>query len=185
MDINPDQYALLALRLNVADAQDAIDRFATAWKRLFPEKTFQYSFLDEQIRKEYTGIAEFGLTVQYFTGVAVIIACLGVYGLVLFVVQRKRKEIAVRKIHGASILNVAKHLTKEFLSINALSLAVAFPVSYYLGSQWLNNFAFRVDINIWPFIISFCLILGVTVATIGYQIIRAARISPVAILPSK
>jgi len=152
---------------------------------LFPEKAFQYTFLTEQLNQQYANFRNFGRIIQSFSLIAILISCLGVYGLVLFVVQRKVKEIGVRKVLGATVPSILGLIYKDFAFLLLLGFAFAIPVSWYLLQQWLANFTYRIDIGILTYALSFILILLIVSLTISYQALRAAQVNPVKSLRSE
>jgi putative ABC transport system permease protein len=153
--------------------------------RCSPEKSFQFNFLDQQLDSQYQNFQNFGIIIQTFTWIAILISCLGVYGLVLFVVQRKVKEIGVRKVLGASIGSILTLIYKDFGWLLAIGFVIAIPASYYLMNQWLENFTYRVDIDTLTYLVSFALVLVIVTLTISYQAIKASLANPVKSLRSE
>jgi putative ABC transport system permease protein len=152
---------------------------------LFPEKSFQFTFLDEQLDQQYSNFQNFGKIIQSFALIAILISCLGVYGLVLFVVQRKVKEIGVRKVVGASMTNILQLIYADFMWLLVIGFVLAVPISYYFINQWLNNFVFHTQIDFVTYVISFVLVLIVVALTISYHAIKAALANPVLSLRSE
>ena len=140
---------------------------------------FTYSFLNEAYKKQYdieTRIATFS---KYFAGLAITICCLRLFGLAAFTAQKRRKEIGVRKVVGASVMNITGMLAKDFLRLILLSLLIAFPVSWWLMHDWLQSFAYRIHISASVFLITESAIIIITILTISYQLIKAALANPV------
>lgn len=185
LDIEPDQFNTLSVKFENTNVQQTITKLKDEWNRMFPEKTFEFTFLDEQINQQYENYQNFGSIIQAFTFIAIVISCLGVYGLVLFVVQRKVKEIGVRKVLGATIINILKLIYKEFAWLLVIGFVLAIPLSYYLISNWLGNFTYRISIDVLTYIISFAIIILVVALTIGYQAIKASVANPVTSLRSE
>ncbi len=185
MDVNPNQFNALSVRFENANIQSTLDKLELEWNRMFPEKSFEFNFLDEQINQQYSNFQNFGTIIQTFTLIAVLIACLGVYGLVLFVVQRKVKEIGVRKVLGASIGSILNLIYKDFAWLTLIGFVLAVPASYYLMSQWLNNFIYHTPIDVGTYLISLVLVLAVTALTISYQAMKASMANPVKSLRSE
>lgn len=123
--------------------------------------------------------------VQVFTIIAVLISCLGVYGLVLFVVQRKVKEIGVRKVLGASVGNILKLIYADFGWLLLIGFILAIPSSYYLLDRWLENFTYRTTIDVLTYLVSLALVSSIVVVTIGYQAVKASFANPVSSLRSE
>jgi putative ABC transport system permease protein len=185
LEVDPDQYSTLSIRFTNANVVQAIERIQTEWNRMFPEKTFQYTFLDEQLAQQYQNFTNFGNIIQAFAFIAILISCLGVYGLVLFVVQRKVKEIGVRKVLGATVISILRLIYREFAWLLIIGFVVAIPLSYFLISKWLENFTYHASIDVFSYLISFTVIIIIVAATIGYQAVKASLANPVRSLRSE
>ena len=185
LELNPNQYNTLSVKFENEDVQPTLDKLEKEWARMFPEKAFQFSFLDEQLDDQYRNFRNFGTIIQAFTGIAILISCLGVYGLVLFVVQRKVKEIGVRKVLGASVSNILGSLYKDFALLLLIGFVLAIPVSYYLMGQWFENFTYRTTIDPFTYLLSLALVVIIVTLTIGYQALRASFANPVRSLRSE
>jgi len=185
ISLDPKQFSVLSIRFNNPDVQEVVKQIGTDWSGIFPEKAFEYRFLDEQLNDQYSNYRDFGTIIQTFAIIAILIACLGVYGLVLFTVQRKVKEIGVRKVLGASIGNVLILIYRDFAWLILIGFVLAVPASYYLLNQWLTNFIYHTAIDVVTYGLSFFLIVMVVSLTISYQAIRAARANPVTSLRSE
>jgi putative ABC transport system permease protein len=172
-------YNTLSIKFENADIKSKIKNISDEWNLVFPEKAFEFTFLDDQLREQYESFTNFGLIIQSFTGIAMLIACLGVYGLVLFTVQRKTKEIGVRKVLGASVGSVLKLIIKDFAILIFLGFVIAIPVSYYFINTWLDNFVYRTPISGLIYWVSLAIITLIVGLTIGYQSIRAAQTDPI------
>ncbi|GHM98895.1 ABC transporter permease [Cytophagales bacterium WSM2-2] len=179
MDINPNQYNTLTIRFDNENILQTISSLEKKWNELFPEKGFQFTFLQEQLNQQYRNFQNFGTIIQTFTGIAVLIACLGVYGLILFVVQRKVKEIGVRKVLGATVPGILKLIYSDFIWLILIGFVIAVPVSYYLLNQWLTNFIYHISIGYFTYAISLGLVLLITTLTIGYHAFKASIANPV------
>jgi putative ABC transport system permease protein len=185
LSIDENQYNTLAIKFESSDPLKMIKTIESDWNQIFPEKAFEYSFLDEQINRQYAGYQNFGSIIQTFSGIAILISCLGVYGLVLFTVQRKVKEIGVRKVLGASIRSVLMLIYRDFVVLILIGFILAVPCSYYLLQQWLTNFVYHTTIDALIYAVSFLSVLAVVSATIAYQVLRAASANPVDSLRSE
>lgn len=185
LDVNPNQFVTLSVRFENDNIQSTLSKLETQWNTMFPEKSFQFSFLDEQIDQQYSNFRNFGIIIEVFTGIAVLIACLGVYGLVLFVVQRKVKEIGVRKVLGASVGSILNLIYKDFAVLILIGFVLAVPGSYYLINQWMQNFIYHTTLDVGTYVISLMLILFITSATISYHAIKASLANPVKSLRSE
>ncbi|HNM14593.1 MAG TPA: cell division protein FtsX [bacterium] len=149
------------------------------WQQVMPQYPFVYQFVDEELEKLYK--AEQRLTGIYtsFTVLAIIISCLGLFGLASFTTEQRTKEIGIRKVLGASIPKIIIMLSTEFLKLVLLSNIIAWPVAYFLMSRWLQDFAFRVDIGIMTFILAGTTALCIALITVSYQAIKASSANPV------
>lgn len=183
--IDQNQFNTLSIRFENSNVQTTMDLLAAEWNQTFPEKSFEYYFLNETLNQQYSNYQNFGRIIQSFTAIAILIACLGVYGLVLFTVQRKVKEIGVRKVLGASVQNILMIVYRDFALLIILGFVLAVPISYYFMSQWFDNFIYHTSIDALTYLISLIFILVIVSATISYQAIRAAMANPVKSLRSE
>ncbi len=179
LEYNADQMNQLSIRFENANVEQTIDKIEKTWNSMFPEKSFQFTFLDEQLNLQYQNFQNFGTIIQTFTFIAILIACLGVYGLVLFVVQRKVKEIGVRKVLGASVSSILNLIYRDFALLIVVAFVFATPVAWYFMDQWLENFSYRTSIDVWTFVLSFLLVVAITSLTISYQAVKASMANPV------
>lgn len=185
MELNPNQFNTLSIRLDQADASHMVEKIGEQWKAVFPEKAFEYTFLEEQLNEQYASFQNFGLIIQAFTIVAIVISCLGVYGLVLFVVQRKVKEIGVRKVLGATVANILQLIYRDFAWLVVIGFVLAIPISYYFLNKWLLNFTYRTSIDAGTYVISLTIVVITVALTVGYQAVRASITNPVKSLRSE
>ncbi len=185
IELDPDQFSTLSVKLDQRDAKEVIEKLEADWNKIFPEKAFEYSFLDEQLNDQYSNFQNFGTIIQTFTGIAVLISCLGVYGLVLFTVQRKVKEIGVRKVLGANIGSILYLIYKDFALLLLIGFVLAVPASYFFMNQWLDNFIYRTNVSVVTFAISLLVVFIIVSLTISYQALRAAYTNPVKSLRSE
>lgn len=179
LEMDPTQFATMSIRIAGTDTEALIRSLESLWKASFPEKAFEYNFLDEQLSEQYATFLNFGLIIQSFTLVAIVIACLGVYGLILFVVQRKVREIGVRKVLGANVGNILVMIFRDFSLLLIIGYLLAIPASYLLLDRWLSNFTYRVSIDIVTYIFSLLVLASVVFSTIAYQAVKASLANPV------
>lgn len=185
IELNPNQFNALSIRFDNDQIEQTITAIEAKWNTLFPEKAFEFSFLDVQLNEQYAAYSSFGSIIRTFTAVAILISCLGVYGLVLFVVQRKVKEIGVRKVLGASVPHILRLIYKEFVLLVVVGFALAIPLSYYLLNQWLENFTYRITLDVVTYSVTLAILFGITFLTISHQAIKASLINPVNSLKSE
>ncbi len=185
MAIDRNQFNTLSIRFENENVEATITKLEQEWNRLFPEKAFEFTFLDEQLDQQYSNFQNFGTIIQVFTAIAILISCLGVYGLVLFTVKHKVKEIGVRKVLGATVSNILVLIYRDFAWLIVLGFVLAVPVSYYFMNQWFTNFIYHTNIDVLTYILSLTVILIIVTLTISYQAIRAAQANPVKSLRSE
>jgi putative ABC transport system permease protein len=185
IEVNPNQFNNLSIRFNSSDTQAILDKLESTWNKTFPEKSFEFRFLDEQLNEQYADFKNFGTIIQSFTFIAILISCLGVYGLVLFVVQRKVKEIGVRKVLGASVGSILKMICQDFAWLIVVGFVLAIPASYYLLNQWLDNFIYHITVDALTYVISFSLVMIIVLLTISYQAVKASLANPIHSLRSE
>ncbi len=179
IEYNDSQLSQLSIRFENDNIGQTMDKISSTWNKMFPEKSFQFSFLDQQLEQQYAAFRNFGTIIESFTFIAILIACLGVYGLVLFVVQRKVKEIGVRKVLGATVRSILTLIYRDFAWLILAAFVIATPAAWMLMDRWLENFSYRTDLSPWTFLMSLLLIVLVTSGTIAYQAIRASMANPV------
>jgi putative ABC transport system permease protein len=167
------------LRGDAASVQGMITLMEQKWAQFFSGNPFEYFFLDDHFAAQYKADEQFGQTFALFAVLAIIVACLGLYGLASFVTTQRTKEIGIRKISGAGVSSLLLLLTKDFLKPILISFAIAIPVTAYLLSQWLQNYAFKTTLSVWFFILPALLILFIAVVTIITKTFQAATANPV------
>jgi putative ABC transport system permease protein len=148
------------------------------WKAHFPEKDFRYSFLDDRLDRMYRTEQKLGKTLSYYTFIALFVACLGLFGLASFTIAQRTKEIGIRKVLGATEWNITLLTTQKFIGLVLVANVIAWPVAYFAMHKWLQNFAYRMDIGLWIFILTAVMSLGIALLTVGYQSIKAALANP-------
>src|SRR5690554_37180 len=177
--LNNGQTAYLPVRLHPQNLSSTISFIEEQWKKFVPDKPFEYFFLDDDFNKLYQSERKTGQIFTSFSILAIFIACLGLFGLTAFTVERRIKEIGIRKVLGASISTIVFLISKEFLKWVLLANLIAWPVAYYFMNEWLQNFAYREDISFWVFIISGILALLIALLTVSSQTFKAATANPV------
>jgi len=167
------------VKINTADVGTTIEFLEDTWNRVLPSASFGYYFLDSTFEQVYERENKLNLAVFWFSGVAIFLACLGLFGLSLFTAERRTKEIGVRKVLGASVMDIVVLITSGFTKLIGLALIIAIPVVYLLMNNWLNDFAYRIDMNVWVFLIGIISVLGISWLTVSYHSIKAATANPV------
>jgi putative ABC transport system permease protein len=172
-------YRTVAVKMNMADAQNTIKKMDKIWSGVFPDFVFEYEFYDEAIGKMYLlETAMLGL-IQAFALIAIIIGCLGLYGLVSFMVAQKTKEVGVRKVLGASVGQILWLFGKEFLKLIVIAFVIAAPLAWWTLNGWLQDFQFRIDIGAGIFLLAILVTGIIALVTVGWQSSRAALANPV------
>jgi putative ABC transport system permease protein len=177
--VNPNFFRYFALRIRSQNIPQTISHIEKTWKKFAPGRAFEYSFLDDQIDRFYRSEQRLKKIFLYFTVLAIFIACLGLFGLTSFTAEQRTKEIAIRKVFGASTSSLVNFLSKEFAKWVMLANCIAWPVSYFVMNTWLRNFAYRTGISFWIFLLAAILSLGIALLTVSYQSIKAAVSNPV------
>jgi putative ABC transport system permease protein len=170
---------IVSVKLNTSDMSRTVHSITDVWDRFSPTQPIRHTFLDESFARMYSDVQRMGSIFSTFSLLAIIIACLGLFALSSFMILQRTKEIGIRKVLGASIANVVFILSKDFLILVVVSNIIAWPVAYYFMNKWLQDFAYRIDISWWVFIISGGIALMIALATISFQAIKAATANPV------
>ena len=172
-------YDVVMIRLNSDDISGTISDIEKTYKQFDPRFPFVYSFLDEQIDRFYAQEHKLFQIFNYFSFLAVFIACLGVFGMLSYTIENRTKEIGIRKVLGANVAGIVKLISKDFIKCVLLANIIAWPVAYWAMSNWLQSFAYRVDLEMTIFVLSAVITLGIAAMTVGYQAIKAAAANPV------
>jgi putative ABC transport system permease protein len=170
---------IVSVKVNTSDMSRTIRSITGVWNRFSPNQPIRYNFLDESFAKMYADVQRMGLIFSTFALLAIIIACSGLFALSSFIIVQRTKEIGIRKVLGASISNVVFNLSKDFLILVAVSNVIALPVAYYFMNKWLQDFAYRMNINWWIFALAGGIVLVIALATVSFQAIKAATANPV------
>ena len=167
------------LRLNPQqNAQQSISKIEQVWKKYTPGVPFDYKFVDEEFGKKFLDEERFGKLSSYFAVLAIFISCLGLFGMASFVAEQKTKEIGIRKVLGASVMNLWRLLSTEFILLVVFSSALAAPIGYYLSNNWLTNYDYRIKIGWQVFVMAALAALAITLLTVSFQAIKAAIANP-------
>lgn len=168
-----------AVKLNGDDVKGTLKTIEKAYASVSPGYPFEYEFLDESFDKLYKSEHDAQILFRNFSVTAILIACLGLLGLVMYSAELKRKEIGIRKVLGASVAGIVALITKEFLILVVIANFIAWPISYYFMNEWLSDFAYKINIGLESFLISALIAFAIAVITIGFQAIKAALANPV------
>ncbi len=168
----------LAVRLRVANVSAQIESIRELWNKYVPGFPFEYSFLDDRFEDMYRSELKSGKILSIFAALAVLISCLGLFGLSAYTAEQRTKEIGIRKVLGASVSEILFLLSREFSGLVLIGFLISAPLSYFLMSNWLEDFAYRTAIGIWPFVISVALALFIASVTVSYFSIKLALANP-------
>ena len=169
----------LSVKLSTNDIQNSIEFISQKWKEFGQSKPLEYSFFDENFEETYRSEIQAGKVFTSFAVLAIVIACLGLFGLAAFTAEQRTKEIGIRKVLGSSIPQIIMLLSQEFMKWVVISNIIAWPIAYYIMHKWLEDFVYRVDINLMYFALAGFLTLMIAVITVSYQSIKAAVSNPI------
>lgn len=181
----PQYSGNLTIQLSTNQIQTNMRKLESIYKQVFPGNPFEYFFVDEAFNKQYEAEQRYSMLFLIASGLAILISCLGLFGLATFSVEQKTKEIGVRKVLGASIEHIVTLLTKDFLVLVGIAFLIATPLAWWGASKWLQDFAYRADLSWWIFGIAGALAGLIAIITVSFQAIRAAVANPVESLRSE
>ena len=183
MKIAPNDYYTMSIKLTPNSEselmQDKIQAIEKIWTASFPDFVFNYQFFDDNIKAFYEQESRYAKLFQLFSVVFLIIGCLGLYGLITFLVNRKGKEVAIRKVLGANIANILALFSKEYIQLIVLSFVLATPIAYYVVNSWLSNFANRIELQWWLFATPGLMVLVIALLVVTTKSLKAANANPV------
>jgi putative ABC transport system permease protein len=172
-------YYAAAIRIEPAAVKQTLANIETAWKKTYPENVYQFKFIDETLAKLYEQETKDYNLFKAFSAISIFICCIGLWGLITFVVVRKTKEIGIRKVLGSSVRGIVYLLSKDFLKLVIIALVIASPIAWYFMNRWLQDFAYRISISWWIFIMAGFAALVIALITVSFQAIKAAIVNPV------
>ncbi|MEB2782378.1 FtsX-like permease family protein [Algoriphagus sp. C2-6-M1] len=182
---SPESTNLVAAKINAGDEMETIKKIEALHSTFNPGFLLDYRFLDEDFQALYVSEQRVATLSKYFAGIAILISCLGLFGLATFTVERRAKEIGIRKVLGASELKIVSILSGDFAKMVLLAILIALPLSFFIVQEWLANFAFKIDLEWWFFIGAGVLTLLIALLTVSFQSINAALMNPVKSLKSE
>ena len=169
----------ILVNIKAGEEKTTIPKLAEVFKKFHPAFPFEYSFVDDAYQALYEAESRVANLSKYFSGLAIIISCLGLFGLAMFTSERRRKEIGIRKVLGSSVFEIVKMLTSDFTKTVFIAILVSLPISFLIAKRWMTNFAYGIELSWWQFILPSLLVLFIAWCTIGMQTIKAARVNPV------
>lgn len=180
--IEPNWRNYMSIKINSSNIPATMKYIKNEWDKLNSDNRFNPSFYQDNLNALYDAEKRFFVLFIIFSGLAIFIACLGIFGLASFTAEQKTKEIGIRKVLGASVSTIIQLINKEFLKLVILSNIIAWPIAWYFMKNWLNNFVYRIDLTIWPFIISGIVAIIIALVSVSYQAFRASNTNPVVAL---
>jgi len=175
----------ISVRVNASNTPLVIAGIKSRWKVLASGQPFDYNFMDDDFNRQYTSEQQVGRISITFAILAILIACLGLFGLVTYAAEQRTKEIGIRKVLGANVPIIVSMIIRDFLKLVIVASIISFPIAWWGMNKWLQNFAYRVHISWWIFLIAALLAIAVTLLTISFQAIKAALSNPVTSLRSE
>ncbi len=169
----------LCIRIRPGNISQSIKQIKSVWNEFATQSPFNYTFLDNDFKAMYGNEERLSEVVAYSSGLAIIIACMGLFGLIAFIVDQRRKEVGIRKVLGASVTSIMRLMSMRFIRLVLIADVIAWPFAYYLMNKWLDGFAYKINIGFGPFIIAGVITLFIAIATVSTQAIKAAIANPV------
>jgi len=167
-----------SVKINTDDVHQTIAKINEKWTIFFPESSFDYFFLDDFFNRQYLADQQYRSTFATFSVLAIFIACMGLFGLTMFTTTNRTKEIGIRKVLGASVINIVGLLNLELIKLMLISSVLGIPLAYYLMGKWLDGYAFKINLGLWMFVIPVLVVLVVSLLTTSYLTIKAALSNP-------
>jgi putative ABC transport system permease protein len=174
-----------SFRLNAANVPNLLTQIEATWKRLMPRQPFSYQFMDDRFDRVYRAEQRVGTLTLTFSVLAIFIACLGLFGLAAFTAEARTKEIGVRKVLGASVGSLIALLSRDFIKLVLIAILIASPIAWYAMHRWLQDFAYKIEIEWWMFALAGLLAIGIALLTVSFQSVKAALVNPIKSLRSE
>jgi putative ABC transport system permease protein len=169
----------MTARIQGSDLTHTVSAIQDKWKAVAPDLPFEYSFMDEDFDQLYKGERQSATLVTYFASLSILISCLGLFGLATFMAEQRTKEIGIRKVMGASVPGITALLSRDFLKLVVIGVAIAVPIAWYSMDRWLQSFAYHIDMEWWIFAMASVMALIIALMTVSVQAIKAAVQNPV------
>ena len=173
------QYGVVLIKINGNKTEEALAKIQGVWENINPISPFEFHFLDQKYDSLYRKEKKIGTILNAFTLFAIVISCLGLFGLASFLTERRTSEIGIRKVLGASESGIVFLLSKQFTKWVLIANLFAWPAAYFVMNEWLKSFAYRINIGVWTFVLSGLLAVGIALGTVSYQALKAARANPI------
>lgn len=177
-NMNPFYYNQIIVRMNPG-VPTVLDQIKTVWKQFAPDFPVEFSFVNDQLNNMYESEKKLTANLNLFSGIAILIACMGLLSLTILAMQNRTKEIGIRKVNGARVSEILTMLNKDFVKWVLVAFIIATPVAWYVMHKWLNNFAYKTNLSWWIFVLAGLLALGIALITVSFQSWKAATRNPV------
>jgi putative ABC transport system permease protein len=182
---NTEGQPYLLVKTQTQNLPETMRQMEAVFRRNVPNSAFEFTFLDQHLNTLYRSEQRTAQVVLIFAGLAILVACLGLFGLATFTAEQRTKEIGVRKVLGASVASIVTLLSKDFLKLVLIAILIASPIAWYAMTRWLQDFAYKIDIEWWVFALAGLLAVGIALLTVSYQSVKAALMNPVKSLRSE
>jgi putative ABC transport system permease protein len=176
---NKDFYSVINIKIKRGKEKQVLASVEKLWNQTFPDYVYQYKFLDETIKNFYAQENQLAQLYKIFAGIAILISCLGLYGLVSFMAVQRTKEVGIRKVLGASVTHIVYLLSREFSFLIIIAFAIAAPIAWYIMDNWLQNYAFRIRLGFPIFLLAIVSSVLIAWITVGHRAVKAALANPV------
>ncbi|MDF2432711.1 MAG: putative transport system permease protein [Mucilaginibacter sp.] len=178
-DNHPGSFSCMVVSASSTNYKELLSRIGSIWQKDLPSVPFEYSFLDGEVQKQYETEVILSQIINSFTLIAILISCLGLFGLAAFSAEQRNKEIGIRKVLGASVTGIVQLLSKDFLKLVIISFIIATPIAWYGMSKWLQGFAYRIPLSWWMFALAGLVAVFIALVTVSSQAVKAALANPV------
>jgi len=168
-----------SFKINTSNIQNLIDQIEDKWKAMAPGISFSYQFMDDAFNNMYRNEQRVGKVAVTFAILTILIACLGLFGLVTYTSEQRVKEIGIRKVLGATVSNIVSMLSRDFLALVLLAIIIASPIAWFAMHRWLQDFAYRINISLWVFVLAGLVAVAIALVTVSFQAIKVALANPV------
>ena len=179
LQLRGSTFRIMYVKLRAENIEESLALVENNWKVIFPDRPFEFFFLEDDIDAMYKSEQKMGQLFRYASLLAIFIACLGLFGLVSFATEQRTKEIGIRKAIGATVINIVLLLSREFLKWVAVANVIAWPIAYFIMDSWLRDFAYRARMSVWIFVLSAVLAFVIALVTVSTQTVKAALANPV------
>jgi putative ABC transport system permease protein len=172
-------FSQITMRVDMTKPAEVLKLVEENWKKYFPDYSLEYSFIDKKLQEQYKSEERFAKFFLYFSVLSLLIACLGLFGLTAYATQQRTKEIGVRKVLGASVKGIVTLISQDFLKLVVIASVISFPLAWWIMNKWLQDFAYRIHIGWWVYVIAGMVALVIALVTVSFQAIKAAIANPV------